>query len=279
MSRQTAFGLLVVFTLSVAGGVIIGDRTSAADAAQQALASRVPSTTSPPEPVAATFLQPNETVVGAAVVVASDMRLDGEQVVIDFELHNLAPVAEAAAVVRSRGFGSFEEILPEDLDTVFLDRWVLVTAAGDIPGSVANPAARTARFDVGPGFLLASVTEVRLASYALLTPVDVEFALGLGSDRATIAPGITARLLAVTEQAVTIVQVEILSERDFNYDKIIVTGSGPGWKSGVREAEGRPRWNLTYDAESAPAPIPLRLSGSIWVPVDNDSVVLVEAAP
>ena len=99
----------------------------------------------------------------------------------------------------------------------------------------------------------------------------------MGSDSAVVAPGITARLLAVTEQAVTIVQVEVISERNFNYDNITVLGVGPGWKSAVREAEGRPRWNLTYESPQAPSPIPLEISGSVWLSLDTDIPVLLEA--
>jgi hypothetical protein len=271
MARQTTLAALVAFLVAAAAGFLFSGRDAAAS---------TPVTVAPPGttlagPLEATFIQPGETVIGPAVVVATDLRLDGEQVILDFEVQSLAPVADSASVSRMLGFQLTEDIPPEELDTVYLDHWVLLTPTGEIPGSVANPSARTARFDVGPGFSLNSVTEVRLASYALLVPIDAVFALDLDNDVASIAPGITARLLAVTEQALTIVQVEVLSERSFNYDNIGISGSGPGWKSAVREAEGRPRWNLTYDSATAPSPIELKIYGSVWMTIEDDSPVLV----
>ncbi len=274
MTRQTAVAALVTFV--IAG--VVGFSISRSDA-DSSTSSTVPVVTTTTEPVGPVFVESGETVVGPAVVVAKDLRLDGEQVVLDFDLEGLAPVGDAASVVRLLGFQSTEEIAPEDLDTVYLDQWVLDTSTGDIPGSVANPSARAARFSVGPNFNLDSVNAVRLASYALLVPIDTEFSLGLDSDTAQVAPGITARLLAVTEQAVTIVQVEAISVRSFNYDNIAISGTGPGWKSAVREAEGRPRWNLTFESDRAPSPIELRLSGSVWIGIEIDLPVLVETTP
>ena len=128
--------------------------------------------------------------------------------------------------------------------------------------------------DVGEGFSLDSVLAVELDSYALLVPIEQEFSLDLANETVQVAPGITARLLAVTEQARSIVQVELISERSFNYDRIALLGAGPGWKSAVREAEGRPRWNLTYDAPQAPDPIPLRIAGSVWIAIESGAEVV-----
>jgi hypothetical protein len=274
MNRRTAVGVLAAFMLAGAAGLFLGNRNAAAS---------TPTTSTPPvvlstAPPVATFVQAGETVVGPVAVVATDIRLDGEQVVLDFQLQNLAPLRDAATVTQVEGFG-VREVLPEDLETVYTDQWTLVTTSGDIPGTAANPSARAARFDVGPDFALNSIEEVRLASYALRTPIDADFALDLDNDNAHVAPGLTARLLAVTEQTVTILQVEVLSERNFNTDNIRISGRGPGWKSAVREAEGRPRWNLTYESGQAPSPIELRLSGSIWLPIEADIPVAVEVTP
>jgi hypothetical protein len=271
MSRQTAAAALVAFVLAGVTGFL----ANGSDDPPQVAVPTTPST-SPSTVPAPSFVEPGETVVGPAVVVTSGLRVDANQVVLDFDVAGLAPVGDAASVIRFLGFQSTEEIPPEDLDTVFLDQWVLETPAGDIPGRVANPSARAARFDVGPDFDLSSVTGIRIASYALLVPIDAAFDLDVASDTVAVAPGITARLLAVTEQVRTIVQVEVLSTRSFNYDNIRVSGRGPGWKSAVREAEGRPRWNLTFDADRAPSPIELRLSGSIWIGIDVDIPVNVD---
>jgi hypothetical protein len=121
-----------------------------------------------------------------------------------------------------------------------------------------------------------TVTGVRLDSYGLMVPVDSEFMLPLDNEATRVVPGITARLLAVTEQSgTTIIQIELRSERDFNYDNIAVAGVGPGWKSTVREAEGRPRWTLTYDSPETPSPIRLRLHGAVWMTVEANAEIFI----
>lgn len=271
MSRQTATAALVAFLLAGVSGFLANGSD---DAPQVSVPTTPPTaTTTVPPP---SFVAPGETVIGPAVVVASDLRIDGNQVVLDFDVAGLAPVGDAASVIRFLGFQSTEDIRPEDLSIVYLDQWVLETPAGDMPGTVANPSARAARFDVGPDFDLSSIIGIRITSYALLVPIDADFDLDIANDTAAVAPGITTRLLAVTEQARTIIQVEALSTRNFNYDNIRISGRGPGWKSAVREAEGRPRWNLTFDSDRAPTPIELRLSGSIWIGIDVDIPVNVD---
>lgn len=271
MGKQTAAVTLLVFFLGGAVGLTLGNRATAESVTVTTLSAIAPTTTVP----VPFFVEPDETVVGPAVVIPGDLRLDGAQVVLDFTLSSLAPVGDAASVTQFLGFQAIEEVPAADLDTVYLDSWILSTTNRDVPGTVANPVARTVRFDVGEGFSLDSVKSVKLASYALLIPIEREFTLDLANEVAQVAPGMTARLLAVTEQARTIVQVELISERDFNYDHVALSGAGPGWKSSVREAEGRPRWNLTYDAPLAPDAIPLRITGSMWIPVESGAEVMV----
>jgi hypothetical protein len=275
MSRQTAVAAVAAFALALALGFVIG---GTGEDGLVADGSSAPSATTTAAATGAVFIQPGETVIGPAVVIAERLVLDGEQVTLAFELESLAPVGDAADITRFLGFRSTEIVPAEDLDTVFLDKWVLVTSSGDIPGTVANPIARTARFDVGPNFSLESVTEVRLASYSLRIPIGIEFSVDLDDNTAEIAPGLTARLVAVTEQTRTIVQVELSSDRDLSYSQVGISGVGPGWKSAVRAAEGRARWNLTYDFPEAPSPISLMLSGSIWVDIDAQPQIVLEAA-
>lgn len=275
MSRQTAVAAVAAFALAVTIGIIVG--RSGADSLTANESSSPPATTTPAV-AGAVFLGSGETVIGPAVVIAEELQLEGEQVTLGFQLESLAPVGDAPDVTRFLGFQSTETVPAEDLNTVFLDRWILITSSGDIPGTVANPIARTARFEVGPNFSLDSVTGVRLASYSLLIPIEIEFSIDLDDDTVEVAPGITARLLAVTEQTLTIVQVELSSDRDLSHSQVGVSGVGPGWKSAVREAEGRTRWNLTYDSPEAPSPIRLLLSGSIWVDIDEQPQIVLEAA-
>lgn len=269
MSREIVASALVGFTIAGTVGLLIARGSDTG----QNTATSTSVTTTATEPPPAHFSSPHETVLGPVAVVATDVQLDGEEVALEFEVANLAPVGDAASVTRVLGFGAIEEVPAAELETVYLDRWTLVTSSGDFPGTVATPEARTARFDVGAGFSVDSITEVRVESFGLLVPVDTDFALELGSEASSVAPGMTARLLAVTEQATTIIQVELISERDFNYDTVALAGVGPGWKSAVREAEGRPRWNLTFDLPQAPFPILLRLHGAVWMTIESGAEI------
>ena len=273
MTRQTIAAAFAVFLLAGAGGWLLGRGPDGGDISVSSTTIAV----STIEPAVPSFMSPTETVLGPAVLVAKDLRLDGEQISLEFEMANLAPVGDAASVTRLLGFGSIEEVPPTELNTVYPDKWVLLTAEGEIPGSVATPEARTARFDVGRGFSIDAVTGVRLVSYGLMVPIDSEFSLALDSEATPIVPGVNARLLAVTEQSgTTIIQIELISERAFNFENVTVAGVGAGWKSTVREAEGRPRWNLTYDSPEAPSPLRLRLHGAVWMTVETEADVYIE---
>jgi hypothetical protein len=272
MSREIVASALVGLAIAGAVGFLVARWVDPGHPAPTAIST----TTTTIEPPPAHFSSPHETVLGPVAVVATDLQFDGEEVALEFEVASLAPVGDAASVTRVLGFGAIEEVPASELETVYLDRWTLITSSGEIPGTVATPEARTARFDVGSGFSLESVTGARLESYGLLVPVDTDFALEVGREVASVAPGVTARLLAVTEQATTIIQVELISERDFNSDTVAIAGVGPGWKSAVREAEGRPRWNLTYDRPQAPSPIPLRLHGAVWMTIESEAEILLD---
>ena len=270
MFRQTAAAVVAFLVAAVVGMAIAG-----ANDGETVAVTTVPiATTTTTEPVAY-FVAGRETVVGPVAILAEEPSLDRNQLVVEFAVANLAPTADAADVTQQLGFGNTLVVPPEELNTVFLDSWVVDVGDDEIQGGPANPAARAARFDVGEDFDLASVAAISIDSYAVLTPISVDLELAVGSESARVAPGVTARLLAVTEQAKTIVQIELVSERGFNLDNLRVSGAGPGWVSAVREAEGRPRWNLTYDGTAAPSPIPVHLEGVVWVVVEADTQVVL----
>ncbi|MDJ0663717.1 MAG: hypothetical protein QNJ75_04100 [Acidimicrobiia bacterium] len=262
---------LVVFAVSLPVGSWIANRDGASAISAPTTAPQATTTTEP----RAVFVSPQETVLGPAVVIADAPYLSGSQIVVEFELAGLAPTGDSAVVLRQLGFGNELEVNPEDLDTLFVDSWYLVAGSDTIDGTTSNPAARAARFEVGDGFDPATIEEVVVDSYSLLAPFSADITLSVGNESAVVAPGITARLLAVTEQAKTIVQIEMISERDFVLDNLRVSGIGPGWLSAVREAEGRPRWNLNHESPAAPDPILIRVEGATWIKVDQSVPVVL----
>ncbi len=271
--RRTAASV-IVFAVALAIGASLSWGNGGIDDTVTTQPSVTPTTAQPRE----VFASQLETVVGPAVVVAAEPYLSGSELVVGFDLINLAPTADSATVVRQLGFGNSIEVQPGELDILFLDDWWMEAGDERIPGTTANPAARTARFEVGAEFDVSTLGEIGIDSFALLAPLSADVHLGPGNETAVVAPGLTARLLAVTEQAKTIVQIEMISTRNFNLDNLRVTGIGPGWLSSVREAEGRPRWNLTHESADAPDPIEIRVEGAGWLVVQQSHPVVIEAS-
>ena len=273
MIRQIA-AAVIVFSLALVAGVFLAGIGTGESAVSTTLATETTTTIAPD----AVFFGEGETVVGPVAIVAEEPFLDGTQLVVRFEMASLAPTADAAEVERQMGFGSSLVVPPQELITVFLREWLLTTPAGEVRGGAANPNARSARFEVGDGFALSSIEKVTLTSYALLAPVSSTLELA-GGESVLVAPGVSARLVAVTEQANTIVQVELISDNALSLEGLRVTGSGPGWLAAVREAEGRPRWNLTYDGATAPEQVRLHVEGSAWISVEGPIEVDLPEAP
>jgi hypothetical protein len=266
---RVAASIIMFLIAFVTGSWLFGGGGSAGATATTTPAA---TTTTPPQAV---FVSPAETVLGPAIVIAGEPDLAGSELAIQFDLIGLAPTGDAASVQRHLGFGNTMDVLPQDLETLWLNDWSLEAGNDRISGTTANPAARAARFEVGGEFDASQIDRVVIDSYAVLAPLRADIRLGIGTESAVVAPGLTARLLAITEQAKSIVQIEMVSDREFNLDNIRISGVGPGWLSAVPEAEGRPRWNLTHESPVAPDPIMIRVEGASWITVDQSIPVVL----
>ncbi len=216
-----------------------------------------------------------ETVVGPAVMIPEGLSREGSEVVFRYDLATLAPLADVEPawefVSPQSGFVPAD---PADLDPIYPVRWSLVTAGGDIAGAASSPSARGARFEVGEDFQLDSIEAVRIDEYRIPVPIDVEFELSAGAPRVEVAPGVVVSLISVVDQGEqVIVQVEVVSDDALNRESLTIGGVGPEWRSAVREAEGRPRFNLRLGGEDRSGPLLLRARGFVWLPAAE--VVLV----
>jgi hypothetical protein len=241
-------------------------------AAATTVPAAVATTTTVSQPV---WLDAAETVVGPAVLLPEALSREGNEVVLRYDLMTLVPRADIEPALQFVSPQSgFAPIDPEEMDPIYPVRWSLVTAGGDIAGETSNPSARAARFEVVEGFQLDSVEAVRIDEYRLPVPVDVEFELSEDAPRVEVAPGVFVSLISLVDQGEqTIVQVEIASEDALNRESIGVGGVGPEWRSAVREAEGRPRYNLRLGGSDRSGPVLLRARGLVWLPAPE--VVLV----
>ena len=126
MGKQTAAIAVFVFLLGGVVGIALGNNAQA-DSLPVTTRSTATTTTTVP---AAFFVDPGETVVGPAVVIPGELRIEGDVVTLDFAVASLAPVGDAPSVTQFLGFQAVEEVPAADLHTVFLDNWVLNTTGG-----------------------------------------------------------------------------------------------------------------------------------------------------
>lgn len=252
----------------VASAVVLVVSGIAAFTGVRAVSSTVedarPATTTTAAPVAH-FVAGGELVLGQAVLVPGRLAIDGGEATFAYDLVGLAPLAETEPVARFVPFQGLVETDAAEIRVVFPDRWTLETASGEYAGTTANPDASVARFDVPEDLTPADVNAVRLDGYRVRVPFDREFAATDDGAAVEVAPGVGIRVLRVTEQeTTTIVQAELLAENLSDSASLEIEGGGPGWIASVREAEGRPRWNLTFDGEAASDPIHLTVRGALW---------------
>jgi hypothetical protein len=100
-------------------------------------------------------------------------------------------------------------------------------------------------------------------------PINIDFVLDEDGP-AEVAPGVSVAVVRVAPQGEqTILQVEILAADPTNREHLTIEGTTAAWLSAVREAEGRPRYNLRYAGGALPDPLVLRARGYVWLPVDT----------
>jgi hypothetical protein len=221
-------------------------------------------------------VDPNETLIAAAALVPSSMSAEDGAITISYELMSLAPSMGVEPMVEFLGFTSVETIPNEDLDHVYPRRWVIDTPGGPVEGGPGNESARVALFETDRTLATEDIESVRLIEAVAPFPFIVPVELSTGSPMVDVLPGVSVELLNVSDQgSTTIIQVAI-DVLDEAATHVFVAGEGPGWRSAVFEAEGRPRVNLTWAGGSVPSDIPLLVSGTAWVNIEGLFVVSLD---
>jgi len=277
---------------TLSGGIIVGAALIAALVSYLLFSSGVPaaidgsstttstSTTLDADPVTV-YAAPGEIVLGPALLVPTDVTVNDRTLSINYDLHQLAPLLGLTGGVVFIPFQGFIDLTPADAETVYPMAWTAVVGGTEVPGTVANPNARAARFTIPESVAGLPVESARIDSYHVQVPLDQPFVLSQTSPVHEIVPGVTATLVRVSEQATTtIVQVRLAVRDVVNLGSIDVNARGEGASVSVRAAEGGPLWNMTY-AGPAPDEFELSLVGSMWfevvgpwyldLEVDNDA--------
>jgi hypothetical protein len=215
------------------------------------------------------YISADEIALGPAVLVPTDVSVVDRQVAIEYDLHQLAPIEGLPGGVAFVPFQGFEELTPAEAETVYPSTWTMVIDGTEVRGTVANPNARAARFQVPDGLTASRLESARIDSYHIQVPLDQKFSLSSDSPVVEIVPGITATLIRVSEQSsTTIVQVQVAVADPLNLGGIDVVGVGDGSVVSVRSAEGGPVWNLTY-AGDATESFAMSLVGSMWFEIQG----------
>jgi hypothetical protein len=259
----TIIGFLVGVLAAGSIGVRVIEEVRTDEDATSLPPENVSSTTLPPTTY---FVDPNETLVASTAVVPVAVEGSGSAFAIEYDLISLAPT-EGLPPIRFATFGQSQEIPNSDLPVIFPQSWIVRTESETIEGGPANADVRVARFILPEGVAADDIVSADMIDPLMAFPLDTTFELSEASRSAVIIDGVRAELLNISVQSdATIVQIELLAD-DPNDLTFSVVGSGPGWRSGVFEAEGRPRVNLTWVGSDLPDVMTFRASGIQWVPL------------
>ncbi len=219
-----------------------------------------------------TYAGPGEIALGPSVLVPTDVTVSGRETSVLFDLVHLAPVLGLPSGFTFVPFQGFQEVPVEQAYTVFPDKWTLTVDGGvEVPGTVANPIARAARFNIPDGVTASRVESVRIDSYQIWIPLDQHFVLTTAEPEVEVVPGVVATLVQVSEQAdTTIVRVELSHSDPSNptngFAGLDLRGIGERAIVSAREAGGAPVWSLTYQSPASER-FGVTLVGSMWFEV------------
>lgn len=114
------------------------------------------------------WFSPAETLLGPTALLIESVEVDGGEVVVRYQTLDLAP----PAIGRMRALEESNPFFapPRDEPVVAPERWVLETVNGEYEGFTPSARTPTARFDVPDGFVLGTITGLRLESYRMRMP-------------------------------------------------------------------------------------------------------------
>jgi len=262
MRRRTIGIPVAVFGASALAVVLV---STLIDSPPAALAQAPTSTLSAGDQTTVTYMvDPHETIAGSTSIVATELSTDSDSVDLRFDLISFAPQGQRTAVHEAFGDEAF--FGHAEFEGIYLRDWVLETAEGPIASSIPNPGVNVVRFPVEQGFSLTAVQNVTIEEYFIATPLRSAFTLSDSDFAKELYPGVSIELLHRSDQDdATIVQVEITAEIPMMHSWFGIVGVGSGWRSAVREAEGGPRWTLTWIGKDLPEDIPLEIAGVAWI--------------
>lgn len=221
------------------------------------------------------WFSPAETQIGPTAILMESVEVDDGDVVVRYEIRDLAPSAIGRMRTLEESNPFFAQ--PRDEPVVAPERWVLETVNGEYEGF--SPSARTpaARFEVPDGFVLGTITGLRLESYRMRMPYvfDLEVSTALGATY-ELDEGFSFTVVRILPQSTTtIIHIDYATPSDdFTAGEptpVIISGIGPEWLSyNQRQAgESLGGLQLVRAGDDLPATIPLRVRTTYWTPFET----------
>jgi len=256
--------LLAVVALGVSAGATTAFLLLPAPRDAAATGTATTTSTTPP------WVFPHETRIGSTVVVPTGLQMEGPRVLLTYDLHPIAPLADLAAT----------EHAPEWFPGAAPASFTLTYPGGSATARVLGPEGRAARFDLPAGISTAQVESISVDSFWVPVPAGYTISLSPSSgDWVAAAPGLQARIVRVVEQAGNrLVIVEWGGETALAGD-LAIAGEGREWRVSSYAMMGGGQWTLDFRGEALPDPVRLVVRGVGWIEVPGGGPVDLEGIP
>jgi len=229
---------------------------AAVPAADGSTTTAATTTTAPP------WIGRHETRIGPTVLVPRGLDMEGDRLLLTYDLYPITPLAETG--------GESSESMAGAVPASF----TLTYPGGIVSYRVLGPTQRAARFEVPPGVSPDRVEAISIDSYWLSVPGGYTIELSPSSGAwVSAAPGVRARILQVLEQANNYLVVVELEADAILTQHLAIAGEGRDWQSSSYSQIGGQRWTLDFRGETLPDPLRLTVRGVAWIEVPGGGPV------
>jgi hypothetical protein len=233
-------------------------------------APAVTSTTAATTTTAPPWVSPGETRLATTVVVATGLQMEGDRILLTYDLYPIAPLAGLVAT----------ETLPDSPVGSAPASFTLNYPGGSSPARVLGPGQRAGRFEVPQGITTAEVESVTIDSFWVPVPAGYTIDLSPTSGAwVPAAPGVRARIVQVVAQAESFLVIVELEGDALLAEDLTISGRGREWQSSSYSQIGGQRWTLDFRGNPLPDPVTLVVGGVAWIEVPGGGPLDLEGVP
>ena len=262
--------------MALAGlGILLAPRSSA----EESTTTTLPDTTVTTIDGSPWWYSPTETQIGPTALIVQDLAFEQGSVVVRFELRDLAPPAVGRMRTLAESNPFFAQ--PREEPVVAPEHWVLETVNGEYEGVSESARAPVARFEVPEGFVMGTITGLRLEGYRMRMPYTYEIEVPpIEGSTIELDEGFSLSFLRILPQAdTTIIHIDLETPSDdFTAGEpapAIISGVGLDWLSyGQRQAGGQfGGQQVIRRGADLPETIRLQVRSTYWVPFETSIAI------